>query len=119
LLWLRTIPDVVAHGLKERRATRRVGRASLFGTVIQDVRYALRLFARQPGFTMAAVATLAIGIGGTAAAFSVIHAAVLRPVRSGATEIVASFDCAGRPATRYNPRSTAIGSMRAARRAGM
>ncbi len=79
-LWIRTIGDVVAHGLRERRATRRASRASFLGTVIQDVKYALRLFGRQPAFTAVAVVTLALGIGGTTAAFSVIDAAVFRSV---------------------------------------
>jgi predicted permease len=43
-----------------------------------DVRYALRQFVRAPVFAIAAVLTLALGIGGTTAIFTLIHAVMLR-----------------------------------------
>lgn len=48
------------------------------GTVAQDIRYALRGFRRNPVFTIAVIATLAVGIGATAAVFSVVDRILFR-----------------------------------------
>jgi len=52
----------------------------LVETIVQDIRYSLRGFGRNPIFTLTVVATLMLGIGSTAAVFSVVDRILFRPL---------------------------------------
>lgn len=57
----------------------------------RDVLYAFRLLRRSPGFSVAAVATLALGIGATTAIFTLADATVIRPVQVADLDRLVSF----------------------------
>ncbi|HZF11004.1 MAG TPA: ABC transporter permease, partial [Thermoanaerobaculia bacterium] len=59
------------------------------GTLVRDLRHALRGLARNPGFALVAIATVALGVGATTAVFSLVNGVLLEPLPYAAPERVA------------------------------
>src|SRR5215469_13501535 len=93
----RQIEEHIAHGLTPEEARRRALVAiggieqrkeeirdtrglNLLDNLAKDLRYAVRMILRNPSFAIAAVATIALGIGVNTALFSVYNAVALRPL---------------------------------------
>ncbi len=55
-------------------------RRRIMDTILHDIRVSIRALLNRPGFTLVAVATLALGLGATTALFSVVYGVLLRPL---------------------------------------
>ena len=90
--------------MKQQVSEDRVG--NLLRSVVSDSRYALRQLHKNPGFTVVAVLTLALGIGVTTAIFSVVYGVLLRPLPyHEPNRIMAIFEISskGRPSRVADP----------------
>ena len=91
--WTRELLAVLRSGIHMRIRTQRTssrkidtqrafstGRGSMFGSIFQDIRYAVRSFSKTPALTAVVVVTLALGIGANAAVMPFLYGFLLRPL---------------------------------------
>jgi len=71
-------------------------------TIVRDVRFALRMLFKRPGFTILAVICLALGIGASAAIFSVVNGVLLRPLPYPEANRLLAWGSAKQPSSEIN-----------------
>ena len=79
-----------------RQRDRSRSRAEYMSELRQDMAFALRQLRRTPGFAATAIVTLALGIGATAAVFSVLYAVVLHPLPFSNADRIVQFEATRR-----------------------
>lgn len=79
LFWMGTVLDLVVTGIRLRRREQ-TERGGWMGGWIGDLRHTIRVLVREPTFTLVALITVVLGVGSTAAIFSVVDGVVLRPL---------------------------------------
>src|SRR5260221_8970322 len=70
----------VERRVPDAAITYQPGGGAVIGSIWQDLQYAVRTSAKNPGFSFVVVLTLALGIGATTAIFSVLDGVMLRPL---------------------------------------
>src|SRR5262249_21886479 len=65
---------------KFKEECREVRGAPLIDSLLQDIRYGVRILVRNPGFTVVAGLTLGLGIGANTAIFCVVYGGLMRPL---------------------------------------
>ena len=78
--WRHALSLSLRYGLRRRRDAREEKPSMLVESLWTDVKYAARAYAKTPSFTLAVIATLALGIGASTAIFSMVNGILLQPL---------------------------------------
>lgn len=95
-LRLRNDPPLTAH------RSPLTSRSDFVGTLLSDLRFALRQLARSPGFSLLAILTLALGIGATTAIYSVVSPVLFRPLPYPSAERIMTLSERGKDESESN-----------------
>ena len=79
--------------VRYKEESREAAGGTFIESLLQDLRFALRMLRKSPGFTAVAVVTLAMAIGANAVVFSVMNALILRPLNVPEAERLYQLFC--------------------------